>query len=65
MIPESIWPGMFQAKAGIGSAVSVTTATHASAPIWPIDSFCLDVICHGQSTRSTTTKGVAPAIELQ
>src|SRR5262245_53971764 len=58
MAPESIWPGMFQAEAGAGN--TAITTTHASSLMCSIGSvYCLDVICHGQSTRSTTTsKGV-------
>src|SRR4029453_11621293 len=57
---------MFQAKAGIGSAVTVITTTHASSLICSIGSlYCQDVICHGQSTRSTTArKGSVPAIKF-
>jgi hypothetical protein len=54
MMAESIWPGMFQAEADIGSAVTVITTTNASSLICSISSlYCLDVICHGQITRST------------
>src|SRR5262245_8690050 len=64
MIPESIWPGMFRAEAGSGDTASVRTTTHASSLICSIGSLnSQDVICHGQSTRSTTTtKGSVPAI---
>jgi len=67
MAAGSIWAGMFLAEAGIGNTVTVTTATHASTLICPIGSlYCQDVICHGQSIRSTTTKkGVRTGNRLQ
>src|SRR5262245_48266351 len=57
MAPESIGPGMFQAEAGNGNAASARNTRDASSLICSIGSLnCKDVICHGQSTRSTTTR---------
>src|SRR5262249_44351328 len=66
MVAEIMWPGMFQAEPGRGNTATAITATHASTLICPIGSVCcLDVICHGQITRSTTTKkGFAPALNF-
>src|SRR5262249_13552178 len=66
MAAESIWPGMFQAEVGIGSAATVIITAHASSLIWSIGGLsCRDVICHGQITQSTTTKkGFAPALNF-
>jgi hypothetical protein len=50
--------GDVPAEAERGNTETVITVRHAGTLICPISSVCcLDVICHGQSTRSTTTKG--------
>src|SRR4030095_10310507 len=66
MVAESMWPGMFHAEAGRGNTASVRNTRDASSLICSIGSlYCQDVICHGQSTRSTTTrKGSVPAIKF-